>query len=232
MGNPQIAPKVLSSEQGLLCCWSSKRQRSICWVAGVFGRGWEEFVFEGKVDLDIHKRAPLGNKSGWNSIQRSMKRSSREQHGDSTVSSMRERVVFRVLIFEGVVAVVLLTAALGLAFSPWTPSEDAALSRDSVMLTPAIETKTLDEISPRERARPTQWLPSRGDECSMRDGTLVCQGPRRVPRPHGPAAVLPSIRCLACHLRRDDIFLTLGLEYGIRSQPLVGVAVTVVEATG
>ena len=35
---------------------------------------------------------------------------------------------------------------------------------------------------------PTRWLSSRGRQCRRHRGRVVCDGPRRVPEPHGPAA--------------------------------------------
>lgn len=41
------------------------------------------------------------------------------------------------------------------------------------------------------RVRPREWLPSHGKECDLDPGYEgFCQGPRRVPRPFGPAAAL------------------------------------------
>ncbi|MEZ4335334.1 MAG: M23 family metallopeptidase [Sandaracinaceae bacterium] len=37
-------------------------------------------------------------------------------------------------------------------------------------------------------APPTRWRPSRGRECHRYHGRAMCDGPRRVPEPHGPAA--------------------------------------------
>jgi hypothetical protein len=46
-------------------------------------------------------------------------------------------------------------------------------------------------VAPTEAALPERWLPARGRECA-RSGKYrgFCQGPRRVPAPHGPAAEL------------------------------------------
>lgn len=44
---------------------------------------------------------------------------------------------------------------------------------------------------PNEPVLPQTWLPSRGRECARRGKHRgFCQGPRRVPAPHGPAAEL------------------------------------------
>jgi murein DD-endopeptidase MepM/ murein hydrolase activator NlpD len=70
-------------------------------------------------------------------------------------------------------------------------SPDAVLYDDD----PGQEQLSPDEmLDPAEvsallaAARPRDWLPSRGDECDIgMPGEHFCQGPRRVPRPFGPA---------------------------------------------
>jgi murein DD-endopeptidase MepM/ murein hydrolase activator NlpD len=37
---------------------------------------------------------------------------------------------------------------------------------------------------------PWDWMPDRGDECHEYRGLRICEGPRMVPRPHGPEAQL------------------------------------------
>ncbi len=37
---------------------------------------------------------------------------------------------------------------------------------------------------------PTRWRPSQGRQCHRYRGRAMCEGPRRVPMPHGPAAAL------------------------------------------
>jgi murein DD-endopeptidase MepM/ murein hydrolase activator NlpD len=61
---------------------------------------------------------------------------------------------------------------------------------------PATLPAEAEDAETLETAEPTEWMPSRGRDCRRRRGTgrargrMVCDGPRRVPVPHGPAADL------------------------------------------
>ncbi len=44
------------------------------------------------------------------------------------------------------------------------------------------------EATPPDPVVPTRWAPSRGRQCHRYSGRMVCEGPRRVPEPHGEAA--------------------------------------------
>src|SRR5690606_9432227 len=48
---------------------------------------------------------------------------------------------------------------------------------------------------------PAEWRPSAGRQCQRYRGRRVCDGPRRVPLPHGPAAELAQALGLDDELR-------------------------------
>ncbi len=54
---------------------------------------------------------------------------------------------------------------------------------------PAPAAATAD---PLETPEPTKWLPSKGRQCQRYRRRRVCDGPRKVPEPHGPAAELAN----------------------------------------
>lgn len=116
--------------------------------------------------------------------------------GRSMVPGSLRRTISRAAI---AVSTALLLAAGAALLPRGAASEPSVPARDS-MAAAAIAERLQDEadmtFTPEEAAQlrtpvPAEWLPSRGREC-IRKGPYKghCQGPRRVPRPHGPAARL------------------------------------------
>ena len=76
--------------------------------------------------------------------------------------------------------IITVTTALGLAVGMASPSLSEA---------PLATTRSAADRSSAHGEQPTRWAPSRGREC-YRKGRYrnFCEGPRRVPLPHGPDA--------------------------------------------
>jgi hypothetical protein len=75
-------------------------------------------------------------------------------------------------------------------------SPDAVLYGDDPQNTaPSIDAPHLAELDAiLARVRPREWQPEHGKECDLDPGYEgFCQGPRRVPRPFGPAAQLAHV---------------------------------------
>lgn len=63
--------------------------------------------------------------------------------------------------------------------------------RDEPPETPAAPPeRETDDVEPIPTPRPTRWVPNEGRQCRRRRRRRFCDGPLRVPVPHGPAAEL------------------------------------------
>lgn len=68
-----------------------------------------------------------------------------------------------------------------------TPRRVAALARPSADAPPPRAPPPEEEGTV---IAPWDWMPASGDQCHEYRGLRICEGPRMVPRPHGPAARL------------------------------------------
>ncbi len=101
------------------------------------------------------------------------------------------RALIGLVIGELVLAATLIIVAVWLATSFTTETTPERNQVPLVDRTMEIDAVTGPQVmADPNLARPIRWLPSEGDECRERQGRQVCDGPRKVPRPHGDAAAL------------------------------------------
>lgn len=95
-----------------------------------------------------------------------------------------------------VLLIVVSIPLIGVAFAhEFTDNSETNDTPDSGIIADAetpetdVETEAIETEEPVV-ILPTEWLPSKGNECFNYKGRRSCQGPRKAPRPHGSAAEL------------------------------------------